>query len=166
MRLSSLSQICDGNSFISSPGSSVKIIYTPAYSDGQIVLNESGKFDISEFIQSYADTTDMAFILSRLSAGDSSVLNVQKGFYGDSSLLSNDHRAALDTVISAQTYFDNLDKETRDKFHDNFVEWIQSAGTPEWVSRMVKNPAPADAAAAAAADASTEVKSVSESEAK
>lgn len=142
MRFTTLSQICDGNSFISSPGSPVKLIYTPAYVDGQITLNETGKFDIAEFIESYAETTDMSFILSRLAAGDSSVLNVQHGFYGDSSFLSHDHRAALDTVISAQTYFDNLDKETRDKFNDNFVEWIQSAGSPEWVSRMVKNPAP------------------------
>lgn len=144
MRLTSLSQICDGSSFISSAGSPVKIIYTPAYVDGQIILNETGKFDIAEFIEAYADTTDMAFILSRLAAGDSSVLNMQNGFYDDSSLLSHDHRAALDTVISAQTYFDNLDKATRDKFHDNFVEWIQSAGTPEWISRMVKNPVPSD----------------------
>lgn len=151
MRLTTLSQICDGNSFFSSAGSPIKILYTPAYVDGQIVLNESGKFDIAEFIGSYAETTDMAFILSRLAAGDSSVLNVQNGFYGDSSLLSNDHRAALDTVISAQTYFDNLDKETRDKFHDNFVEWIQSAGSPEWISRMLKNPVPADDAAASSA---------------
>lgn len=153
MRFTTLSQICDGNSFISSAGSPVKILYTPAYVDGQIILNETGKFDIAEFIDAYAETTDMAFILSRLAAGDSSVLNVQTGFYGDSSFLSHDHRAALDTVISAQTYFDNLDKDTRDKFHDNFVEWIQSAGTPEWISRMVKNPAPADSSAEAPASA-------------
>lgn len=140
MRLSTLSLICDGNSFISNPGSPVKLIFTPAIEDGQIVLNETGKFDISEFINSYADTTDMTYILARLSAGDSSVLNVCQGFFGDASILSDDHRAALDTVMSAQTYFDNLPKETREKFNDSFVEWIQSAGTQEWVSRMVKNP--------------------------
>ena len=144
MRLTTLSHICDGNSFISNPGSPIKLIYTPAYEDGQIVLNETGKFDISEFINSYAETTDMAFILARLSAGDNSVLNVSQGFYGDASILPDDHRVALDTVISAQTYFDNLPKETRDKFNDSFVEWIQSAGTKEWVSRMVKNPVPSD----------------------
>lgn len=141
MRCSTLSHICDGNTFISSSGSPVKLIFTPAFEDGQIVLNETGKFDISEFINSYADSTDMSFILARLAAGDSSVLNVSQGFFGDSSILSHDHRAALDTVISAQTYFDNLPKETRDKFNDSFVEWIQSAGTQEWVSRMVVNPA-------------------------
>lgn len=142
MRTSSLSHICDGNTFMSNPGSPVKLIFTPAFQDGQIVLNETGKFDISEFINSYADTTDMSFILARLSAGDSSVLNVSQSFYGDASFLSPDHRSALDTVISAQTYFDNLPKETRDKFNDSFVEWIQSAGTKDWVSRMMKNPVP------------------------
>lgn len=143
MRSSSLSSLCDGNTFFSCSGSPVKVLYTPALVDGELVLNETGKFDISEFINSYADTTDMAFILSRLSAGDSSVLNVQRGFFGDSSFLSYDHRAALDTVISAQVYFDNLPQETRDKFNDSFVEWIQSAGTADWVSRMtVNNAAP------------------------
>lgn len=142
MRCSTLSHICDGNTFISSSGSPVKLIFTPAFEDGQIVLNETGKFDISEFINSYVDSTDMSFILARLAAGDSSVLNVSRGFFGDASILSHDHRAALDTVISAETYFDNLPKETRDKFNDSFVEWIQSAGTKEWVSRMVTNPVP------------------------
>lgn len=141
MRCSTLSHICDGNTFISSSGSPVKLIFTPAFEDGQIVLNETGKFDISELINSYADSTDMSFILARLAAGDSSVLNVSQGFFGDASFLSHDHRAALDTVISAQIYFDNLPKETRDKFNDSFVEWIQSAGTSEWISRMVVNPA-------------------------
>lgn len=140
MRCSTLSHICDGNTFISSSGSPVKLIFTPAFEDGQIILNETGKFDISEFINSYADSTDMSFILARLAAGDSSVLNVSQGFFGDASILSPDHRAALDTVISAQTYFDNLPKETREKFNDSFVEWIQSAGTKDWVSRMVVNP--------------------------
>lgn len=144
MRSSCLSYICDGNTFVSSPGSPVKLIFTPAFEDGQIILNETGKFDISEFINSYADSTDMSFILARLAAGDSSVLNVSQGFFGDASILSEDHRAALDTVISAQTYFDNLPKETREKFNDSFVEWIQSAGTKEWVSRMVKNPVPTE----------------------
>lgn len=139
MRSASLSALCDGNTFFSCSGSPVKILYTPALVDGELVLNETGKFDIAEYINSYADTTDMSFILSRLAAGDDSVLNVQRGFFGDASILSNDHRAALDTVISAQVYFDNLPKETRDKFHDSFVEWIQSAGTSEWVSRMVAN---------------------------
>lgn len=142
MRLSNLSLICDGNTFISDPGSPVKRIFTPAFEDGQIILNETGKFDIAEFINSYAETTDMSYILARLAAGDSSVLNVSQGFFGDASILADDHRAALDTVMSAQTYFDNLPKETRDKFNDSFVEWIQSAGTQEWVSRMVKNPVP------------------------
>lgn len=139
MRSSSLSAICDGNTFLSCPGSAVKVLYTPALVDGELVLNETGKFDIAEFINSYADSTDMAFILSRLAAGDSSVLNVQRGFFGDASILPDDHRAALDTVISAQVYFDNLPQETRDKFNDSFVEWIQSAGTSDWVSRMSAN---------------------------
>lgn len=142
MRSASLSAVCDGNSFISCSGSPVKVLYTPALVDGELVLNETGKVDIAEFINSYADTTDMAFILSRLAAGDDSVLNVQRGFYGDSSFLSDDHRAALDTVISAQVYFDNLPQDTRDKFNDSFVDWIQSAGTPDWVSRMAVNNVP------------------------
>lgn len=155
MRISSLSQICDGNTFISNAGSPVKIIYTPAFENGQILLNETGKFDISEFINSYGDTTDMSFILARLSAGDSSVLNVSPGFFGDASILSYDHRSALDTVISAQTYFDNLPQDTRDKFNDSFVEWIQSAGTKEWVSRMVKNPTPSATADSSESEVNT-----------
>lgn len=139
MRFTTLSAVCDGNTFFSDSGNPVKVLYTPALVDGVLTLNETGKFDISEFINSYADTTDMSFILSRLSAGDDSVLNVQRGFFGDASVLSSDHRAALDTVISAQVYFDNLPKDTRDKFNDSFVEWIQSAGTSEWVSRMTVN---------------------------
>ena len=158
MRSSSLSVICDGNSFFSCPGSPVKVLYTPALVDGEIVLNETGKFDIAEFINSYADTTDMAFILSRLSAGDDSVLNVQRGFYGDASFLSDDHRAALDTVLSAEVYFDNLPQATREKFNDSFVDWIKSAGTPDWISRMTNDSSPSDSPVTDNLDPESEVK--------
>lgn len=144
-----LSDICDGESFFSCSGSPVKVLYTPTYQDHALVLEETGKIDIQEMVQSYSDTTDMSYILARLAAGDASVLNVSNGFYGDASVLTNDHRAALDTVISANQYFDNLDEETRAKFNDNFVEWIQSAGSKEWIDRMVKHPVdpPTDPAA-------------------
>lgn len=125
----------------SEPGSDI-------YFERKLVKNDegfdelvvTGKRSISTMINAWADYCDMAYIISRLNAGDSSVLNVAPEQYGDVSDLPFDHRAALDTVMSARTYFDNLPEETRQKFDNSFEKWFGDAGSQSWVDNMTVRP--------------------------
>lgn len=133
-----LSMIADGDSFITSSGNREHVIYAPRFDENtrQIVLVEDARIDISQVINSYAETTDMTYIMARLAAGDASVLRVKSGFYGDVSGLAPDHRAAMQTICDAKVYFDNLSADTRAKFDNNFVSWVSSAGAPDWINKM------------------------------
>lgn len=106
--------------------------------DGFKVLKDVGKQSISVMINAYKDTTDMTFILSRLAAGDASVLNVVPLTYGDVSDMPHDHRAALTAVQSARTYFDHLDDDIKAKFDNDFSKWFSQAGDDEWIVKMTK----------------------------
>lgn len=108
--------------------------------DGFDELVVTGKRSISSMINAWADYCDMAYIISRLNAGDASVLDVVPETYGDVSDLPYDHRSALDTVMSARTYFDNLPEETRANFDNDFTRWFSDAGSQSWIDNMVVRP--------------------------
>lgn len=124
----------------SNPGSDIQALYELVKDDlDQEVLVQVGQQSVSTLINSWSDLTDMSYILSRLNAGDASVLNVMpNAFYGDVTDMPHDHRAALTAIQNARTYFDNLPEETRAKFDDSFENWFGDAGSESWISRMIK----------------------------
>lgn len=134
-----LSSIADGDTFFSDPGSEIHVLYSPVIDDGCISLVESGKENIQTLIESYRDSTDMTFILSRLAAGDSSPLFRTNPMFGDFSAATYDHAEMLRTVMDARAAFDNLSSDVRAKFDNDFVTWFSSAGSPEWASFMTGN---------------------------
>lgn len=134
----------------SEPGSDIYHILQLTIDDdtGLDCLEEVGQMSISTQINSYRDLTDMSYILARLNAGDASVLNARPAFYGDVSDLPQDHRAALDIINNARTYFDHLSDDVKIKFDNDFSKWFSSAGSADWSAKMTVNPDPAPVSAA------------------
>lgn len=131
-----MSDVCSPASFLSDPGDPIHVIYSPVIKDGQITLVESGRQSIPQAINSFASTCDMQYILSRLSAGDASVLAQRDAFFADVSDLSYNRADMLQHVNDCRVYFDNLPDDVRAKFDDNFIVWLSSAGAPEWAEKM------------------------------
>ena len=72
----SRSMIADPDTFISSSGDRVRPLFELGLDEQKRkILVQTGSVDISDFINAFQASTDMAFILARLSAGDVSVLN-------------------------------------------------------------------------------------------
>ena len=134
----------------SNPGSDIYHIMQLSTDDdtGLDYLEEVGQMSISTQINSFRDLTDMSYILARLNAGDSSVLNARSSFYGDVSDLPHDHRAALDIINNARMYFDHLSDDIKVKFDNDFAKWFSSAGSADWSAKMTVNPDPAPVPAA------------------
>lgn len=125
----------------SEPGSDIYVVRKLVKNDdGFEELVATGKQSISSMINAWADYCDMAYIISRLNAGDASVLDVVPDTYGDVSDMPHDHRAALNTIQSARTYFDNLPEETRAKFDNDFAKWFSDAGSEAWSAAMTVRP--------------------------
>lgn len=139
MRLSSLSDILAPSSFVSCPGDDIKLLYrgvrkTPT---APLELVVDGKLSISEYINSFGACTDMSYILSRLRAGDSSVLFSTSDPYGDTTIFPTNPAEALQYINNATAYFDQLPDSVRGRFDNRFDLWIKSAGTKEWIDKMV-----------------------------
>lgn len=131
-----LAMIADADTFVSAAGDPIHVLYSPILKDGDLILAESGKQSIPDFINSHKDLCDMNFILSRLAAGDASVLNARDAFYADVSELSWNRAEMLQHVSDMQMYFDHLPDDVRAQFGDSFATWIAQAGTSEWSDKM------------------------------
>lgn len=112
-------------------------VLTPSFrADGTIELTVSDRVDIKKEINSHRDETDMSFILSRLMAGDDSVLNPNPPMYGDFTQFPRSYVEMLNMVLDGERYFDSLPIETRKQFDNDRGKWFASIGTDSWLDAM------------------------------
>ena len=131
-------KIIDPNSIETNPGSDIHIEYSPKVQpDGTIILKESGKTSISEYINSFKEQTDMSYILSRMAAGDTSVLEQRTPFYGNFLEAPKTYAEALQLVIDGEKEFNRLPLDVRNSFDNDFRQWLAQAGTEYWSTKMV-----------------------------
>lgn len=127
----------DFSVFKSSAGDLFHDVYVPSFrADGTIQLCVSDRIDIKKEINSHREETDMSFILSRLMAGDDSVLNPRPPMYGDFTQFPKSYAEMLNMVIDGERYFDSLPMETRKKFDNNHAKWFSSIGSSDWLENM------------------------------
>lgn len=127
----------DFSVFTSPPGDLFHDVLTPSFrSDGTIELTVTDRVDIKKEINSHRDETDMAFILSRLMAGDDSVLDSRPPMYGDFTQLPNSYAEMLNLVLDGERYFDSLPLDVRNKFDNDHAKWFSTIGSDSWVSAM------------------------------
>lgn len=127
----------DCNSFVTHPGSDVKVVYsTKVHDDGTIILTPKETYDIQEKIQSYVDQTDISYIIQQLSIGNTTVLNPRTPMYDDFTNAPSDLREAMQTIMDGEKAFYDLPLDTRQKFDNDYRKWLVSAGTDDWLAKM------------------------------
>ena len=130
-------RVPDFSGFFSHPGETEHIIYAPSFAaDGTIVLSASDVVDIKKEINSYRDQTDMAYILSRLMAGDDSVLTDKSPMYGDFTQFPRTYAEMLQLVQNGEDAFNALPADVRLKFDNDRCKWFASIGTDDWFNSM------------------------------
>lgn len=130
-------EVSDPNSFVTDPGDPIHIIYSPkVLDDGSVVLFESGKENIQDLIDSYEDSCDISIIMKRLEMGDTSVLSQKVPMYGDFTQFPKTYAEALQRVIDAQNDFDRLPLDVRNSFENDYMRWLASAGSDDWLEKM------------------------------
>lgn len=121
-------------------GSRTHQLYSPALDTrGQLTLLASGTVDSQELINSYRESTDLAFISSRLLAGDGSVLRAG-GQYLDIADAPTCMADVLNAQIAARNTFDALPPATRAAFGDSFATYLSTAGSEAWLAAMGVQP--------------------------
>lgn len=109
---------------VSPCGSRFHVKYEARFNGKSIGLVESGKIDIQESINAYAPYTDLNYMLSRLSVGDSSVLCSRRPMYGDFSAMPDNPIDAINLVHSAESAFLSIPIEERQNFNNDYRVWL------------------------------------------
>lgn len=129
--------VSDPNEFVTDPGSEIHELFSARImSDGTIQLVSSGKENIQDKIDSYRSMTDMAYILSRMALGDTSVLTDKVPMFGDFTGAPSNYAEALQLVMDAERQFLRLPMEIRNAFDNDYRKWFASAGSDDWMSKM------------------------------
>lgn len=123
--------------FVSCPGDRYHVVYSSTVlPDGTISLRPVDKIDIKQQINSYVDSCDMRVIISRLLAGDTSVLNSAPPNYGDFTRFPTNYAEVLQLGIDAENNFNKLPLSVRQQFGNDFRTWFSTAGSDDWFSKM------------------------------
>ena len=98
------------------PGNPIKQLYSGSYNErGQVELKEDGTENLYDFIQSFAESTDIHAILRRYQNGEVDVLEKVQGFYGDITEMPHTYAEALQRISDSEKVFMSLPVEVRAK---------------------------------------------------
>lgn len=130
-------RIPDPNSFISNPGSKYQIQYKPiVQKDGTIKLVESGKINIEEYINSFAESTDMAYILQQIKLGNFDILNQRTASYGDFTEVPKTMAEFQQRLIDGTNAFNSLPAHVRNQYDNDLWKFMADTGSEKWLDVM------------------------------
>ena len=105
-------------------GSPIHKILEPRF-DGSITkLVVTGEENIQARMEAEAPSTDINYMLHRLSLGDQSVLSSKRPMYGDFTGLPSDPIEALNLVHESENAFAQLSLEDKAKFNNDWRRWF------------------------------------------
>lgn len=124
------------NSIVSNPGSAIHIKYGPKVTDnGDFELVEIGKENLHDYIQSQKELTDMSYILSRMAAGDTSVISGE-GIYGDFTHVPDTLAGVLQLQIDSNRLFESLPVDVREQFDFDANKFFAQSGSMDWFEKI------------------------------
>ena len=119
------------------PGSPEHITYAGHYDEkGRVVLEESGRENIYDFIQSHAESCDIHVLMKRYQNGDISALSQAQGFYGDVLDFPKTYAEALNHMNEMERKFMSLPVDIREKFGNSFSEFLAASGEADFLDRL------------------------------
>ena len=130
----------------SNPGDPIHITYAGHYDEkGRVVLEESGRENIYDQIQSHAESCDIHVLMKRYMNGDASSLSQAQGQYLDVTEFPKTYADMLNFVNDMELSFMSLPAEVRAKFGNSFSEYLAASGAPDFLERLgVKKEAAAE----------------------
>lgn len=129
------------NKIVTESGSPIRTLYKPVVDKkGNIELEECGKENTQEIIQSYAESCDIQLILQNAMMGDVSGLQKVQGFYGDFTQMPKTYAELLQLQIDAQNTFNSLPPDVRKSFDNDVNKFLMSAGEKDWLKKLGIDP--------------------------
>ena len=119
--------------FISQPGSPYKNEYElDIDKKGKEILRISGKIDIQEEIQGYAEEVTIENILARVAVGDMKDFRAD-GIYQDISEIPNNFIEANREIMKVKNLWNRLKPSIREKYENDVNVFMAQAGQKAWL---------------------------------
>lgn len=130
-------QYSDRTPVYQEPGTPVKLIYSPRYTDdGVLDLVVTGQENLYDYIQSHKESTDIHVLLTRFANGEEDVLSRMQGFYADVTSMPKTYAEVLNAVIVGEETFSRLPVDIKQRFDNSFAVWMAAMDSPDFASRM------------------------------
>lgn len=121
----------------SNSGDPIHVTYAGHYDEkGRVVLEESGRENIYDQIQSHAESCDIHVLMKRYMNGDVSALSQAQGQYLDVTEFPKTYADMLNFVNDMERSFMSLPAEVRAKFGNSFSEYLAASGAPDFLERL------------------------------
>lgn len=121
----------------SCPGSREHVQYAGHYDErGRVVLEETGRINTYDEIQSHADSCDIHTIMRRYNDGDFSALSLRQGFYADVTDFPKTYAEALNRMSALEDDFFALAPEVRKKFNNSFSEFLAASMDADFLGKL------------------------------
>lgn len=118
-------------------GSPIKTLYSGRYDvNGRVVLEEKGKENLYDYIQSFRDSVDLNVILARFTNGEIDALSKAQGFYADVTEFPKTMAEALNRINECEEMFKSLPLEVRQRFDCSFEQFLSQSGSADWLEKM------------------------------
>lgn len=119
------------------PGSPEHVTYAGHYDEkGRVVLEESGRINLYDEIQSHAESCDIHVLLKRYQSGDVSALSQRQGFFADTLDFPKTYAEALNHFNEMETEFLKLPTEVKEKFGNSFSQFLASSGDADFFEKL------------------------------
>lgn len=123
------------SSIHTSSGSPIHKILEPRFDGVNTCLVVTGEENIQDRMEAEAPSTDINYMLHRLSLGDTSVLSSKRPMYGDFTGLPSDPIEALNLVHQSEYAFAQLSVDDKAKYNNDWRRWFADLLSGRDVSR-------------------------------
>lgn len=112
------------SSIYTASGSPIHKILEPRFDGVNTCLVVTGEENIQDRMEAEAPSTDINYMLHRLSLGDTSVLSSKRPMYGDFTGLPSDPIEALNLVHQSEYAFAQLSADDKAKYNNDWRRWF------------------------------------------
>lgn len=116
-------------------GQALEPVYEPFFDGSHTTLRKVGERNVFDYVQSFKDSTDLAYMLHRLSVGDTSVLSSRQPLYGDFSTLPSSPGEMFNFMESFKRAFDDLPSSEKGLYNNDWRIWANHCACPVDFSR-------------------------------
>lgn len=123
--------------YYSNPGDPIRIVYGSRIDKhGNIIVEPKEKENLYEYIQSFAESTDINLLVKKFEAGDITALNKREGQFLDLTQMPTNYFEMVNKINDSKYEFDRLPIEIKEKFDNNVNKFIASIGQDDWFEKL------------------------------